>query len=152
MADLLPGSMILGNDTPPTVSETDTTANNNISNTSVAAGTPEVGVAFIAPTTGRIVVHIGGGLRDNGGTNRVFLSLEIYTGSDATGTQIVTASVASNGISSCGVSAGFQYVGRTIFEEGLTAGATYYARTVQYVDAGTTADIASRSITVQPAT
>jgi hypothetical protein len=145
------GAKVLAGDFPPAVTLIDTTAIANISSTSAIPGSPEVGVIFIAATSGAALVNVALGGRDNGSTNRVFLSTEVYVGSDATGVKIVTASVAANGCSSAPINnAGYQYVGRAWLLTGLTAGATYYARTVYYVDAGNTADIVMRGIVVTP--
>lgn len=145
------GSKLLAVDFPPAVTLVDTTAIANISSTSAIPGSPEVGVVFTAPTSGAVLINVALGARDNGGTNRVFLSTEVYTGTDATGTKIVTASVGTNGCSSAPVNnAGYQYVGRAWLLEGLPQGVTHYARAVYYVDAGSTADLVMRAITVSP--
>lgn len=149
----LAGATILAGDFPTAVTAIDTTANANISATSATEGTPEVGVVFIAPTSGNVLVSLALGARDNGGTNRVFLSTEVYIGPDDTGVKIVSASVALNGCSSAPVNnAGYQYIGRSWLLTGLSQGVTYYAKTVYYVDAGSTGDITSRGITVTPTT
>lgn len=147
------GSKVLANDFPTAVASTDTTAIANITSTTAIPGSPEVGVAFIAPTSGQVAIHVAMGGRDNGGTNRIFVSTEVYTGSSAAGTKITSASVSLNGVSTPPINtAGYTYAGRTWLQTGLTAGSTYYARVVYYVDAGTTADLTMRGIVVTPTT
>lgn len=74
---------VTGFETPATSWDQDTTWQLNLSNTSYGPGDPEVGVTFMAPTSGRILLVIGGGGRDNTGNNRVFLGHEIYIGTQA---------------------------------------------------------------------
>lgn len=143
--------------TPVTVAIFDNTLNANLTNTTYAAGAPEVGITFVAPPTGRVLLTIGGGLRNNGSNaDRVFLSPEVFEGSDATtGTQFLAPSVAPGG---CGSGGGytaddFRYLCRTTLLTGLTPGGTYYVRIVHETILGSgTADIAAREITVAPAT
>jgi hypothetical protein len=155
MPDLLAGSTIKGLDTPPTVDAFDNTSIANLTNTTYAEGTPEVGTTFIAPTTGRVSCTIGGGLRNNAATSdRVFLSPQIFLGTDDTGSEFLAPSVARYG---CGSSGGsttedYQYLDRESLITGLTPGATYYARVMHVVTGGNTCDIAARSILIKPAT
>jgi hypothetical protein len=142
--------------TPVTVGIFDNTTNANLTNITYAAGAPEVGITFVAPATGRVLLTVGGGVRNNAANgDRVFLAPEVFAGSDATGSQILAPSVAPNGAGSGGGFAtdDFRYLCRTTMLTGLTAGATYYVRIVHETVLGSaTADIAAREITVQPAT
>ncbi len=156
MPDLTDGRIITAGDFPPTASDSDDTDILNFSNTSYAAGSPEVGVVFVAPTSGRVRLTVGGGFRDSGGTDRVYLSPQLFSGTDASGTVVFGPSVTSRGLGSCEANQDMQYASRTSLVEGLTPGATYYAR-VMYtavppsggsVDGMT--DVGSRDITVIP--
>ena len=143
--------------TPVTVAIFDNTSNLNLTNTTYAAGAPEVGVTFVAPPTGRVLITVGGGVRNNAAnSDRVFLAPEVFEGSDATtGSQVLAPSVAPYG---CGSGGGFatddfRYLCRTVMLEDLTPGGTHYVRIVHETSAGSgTADISAREITVAPAT
>lgn len=153
MPDLTAGSRIMAVDTPPAVYTMDTTVLANLSDTSYTPGSPEVGVTFTAPTTGRVLLTIGGGLRNNGSnSDRVALAPQVFEGADATGTEVL-APTAYRGISSEGITTAgdFAYRGRTTLLDGLTAGQQYYAR-VMYIIFGSnaTCDISARDILVAP--
>ena len=155
MSELLAGTTVKAGDTPPTVYSLDTTTISNISNTSYAAGSPEVGVTFVAPTTGRVLVTVGGGLRNNAAnSDRVGLAPQIFE-TDSSGTEILAPTVfrgvASEGIATAG---DFAYRGRTTMVEDLTPGQQYYARVmyIKFGSAGSTPDISARDILVAPAT
>lgn len=140
-------------DYPPAKWAQDTTAINNPSNTSYATGSPEVSVTFIAPTSGRVLIVVGGGLGNAAAADRIFLSPEVRL-TNSSGALVLSPSVTNRGFGSDNASSGFHYGSRESVLEGLTPGTLYYA-VVKYVvitgDAGTTsADIAARDITVVP--
>jgi hypothetical protein len=143
---------VTGVDLPPTAYASDDTLQLNLTTTTYVTGTPEVGVAFTAPTSGRVRVTVGGGCRDNGGSNdRVFLSPQIFQGPDASGSEIIVPSVVVRGYGSAGFSTEFAHGSRTSQVKDLIAGETYYARLMYTTSAGAgTADIAAREITVIP--
>lgn len=152
MPSLATDTLVTGRDLPPSATASDDTLQLNLSNTSYSAGTPEVGIVFTAPTSGRVRVTVGGGARDNSGTNndRVFISPQIFLAS-STGDEIVAPSVVARGYSSAGASTEFAHGSRTSLVTGLTPGETYYARAMYATSAGAgTADIAAREITVSP--
>lgn len=159
MTDLLGGTRILAMDTPPVVSAYDATGIANITSTVYIAGSPEVGVTFMAPTTGRILLTCGGGVRNNGANNdRVFIAPQIFLGTSSAGTEILAPSAPQFGISSGGGFTGdnYQYLSRTSLVAGLIPGSTYYVRTmhVQVNNTGvtsSTSDLQSRSLVVVPA-
>lgn len=140
-------------DFPPPVWAQDTTAINNPSNSSYSAGSPEVSVTFVAPTSGRVLLIVGGGLGNSAGADRIFLAPEVRLTNSA-GAMVLTPSVTNRGISSDNCSSGFHYGSRESVLEGLTPGTVYFARVMHAVstsDAGaSTADIAARDITVVP--
>jgi hypothetical protein len=153
MPDLLAGTEILAQDFPPAVWAQDTTAINNPTNTTYAPGTPEVGTTFTAPTTGRVLLVVGGGLGNSASSDRIYLSPEVFLGTSSAGTQVLPPVLLSRGFSSEYAAAAFHYGSRESILEGLTPGAVYYARIVFKVnpDPGTqTGDIACRDITVVP--
>lgn len=158
MTDLLAGSKIKALDTPPTVQVTDTTTMGNISNTTYSAGTPEVGVTFTAPTSGRVNITISGGLRNNAAnSDRAFLTAQVFLGVNSAGTEVLVPSVTVYGVSTPGGSATMDYIysSRTAMLDGLTAGATYYVRTMHLCSVsvggpGNTCDLNYRGILVTP--
>lgn len=156
MPDLLAGSKIRAADTPSTVYAQDTTLNANISNTaSYATGTPEVGVTFIAPTTGRVTISVGASMRnDAANADRAAVTVQVFQ-TNSSGTEILAPTV-FRGVSTDGIASAGEYCtyGHTTLLEGLTPGQQYYARTMQikFGTAGTTPDITMRDILIAPAT
>jgi hypothetical protein len=155
MPDLLAGSTVKGLDTPPSADAFDNTVI-SYNSTTPAAGSPELGVTFTAPTTGCVRITVGGGLRNAAANdNRIFLSPQVFLGTSSGGTEVVAPTVSQRGIGSTGGFAnnGYQYLSRTSRLTGLTPGATYYVRTM-HATANTAGncDIAARSILVEPTT
>lgn len=151
MADVQAGDEILAAYWPASVEDEDGTDQTNITNTSYAPGSPEVGAAFEAPHTGRVAIMVGGGMREDSATNRIFMTFELHEGSDNTGAQVV-APTAINGISTTGDTdaSGDHSLGSLVVQEGLTPGTTYYARIMYQTEGGTTNDITHRRIVVVP--
>lgn len=138
----------------PTAFFHDDTVQANLVSTSYETGSPEVGVYFVGPPSGKIRLTIGGGFRDNGGSNqdRVFLSPQLFQDSSA-GSEILAPSVTLRGYLSISADNEFQYGCRISLIEGLTPGQLYYCRTMHLTSGGTdpdTADIAARDIIVIP--
>lgn len=138
-------------DYPPAVWAQDTTAINNPSNASYTTGSPAVEVTFVAPTSGRVLLIVGGGLGNSAGADRIFLS-PIVRETNSSGDVVLTPSVTNRGFGSDNASVGPHYGSRESVLEGLTPGQAYYAA-VQYAvatgDAGSSAaDINCREIIV----
>jgi len=138
----------------PTAFVHDDTILTEIANASYAAGTPEVGVFFVAPPSGRIRLTIGGGFRDNGGApvDRIFLAPQLFRDS-SDGTEILAPSVTLRGYLSLSNNMEFQYGCRVSLIEGMTPGQLYYLRAMHLATPGTdtdTADIAARDLIVIP--
>ncbi|MEU6781502.1 hypothetical protein ABZ912_20040 [Nonomuraea angiospora] len=149
MPDILVGTPIQAADRPASVWASDATANNNIGSTSYIAGTPQVSVTFVAPTSGAVLLSVGVAGADNGGTNRIHLSPEVRV-TDVAGAVVLAADVTNRGVGLPGEASANTHRSRTTLLTGLTAGTTYFARTMHKVSAGLTADIAVREITVVP--
>ena len=147
------GDQITADFWPPSVQADDGTVISNITNTTWAPGSPEVGVAFTAPKTGRVGIAVCGGMRETSATNRVFMTYELFLGSDNTGVQVEAPAIA-RGISTSGntVASLDQAMGALEMYEGLTPGSTYYARIVYETEGGATNDITRRRIIVFPLT
>lgn len=125
MPNIANGDIVKAVDFPPTVTTIDDTQVLNLTNTSYSPGNPEVGVYFTAPTSGRVVITVGGGLRDNSGDNRVFMSPQVFE-KNSSGSEILAPSVTNRGFGSIGESSEFMYASRSSLLEGLTPGQTYY--------------------------
>lgn len=151
MPDLAPGGQAYGRDFPPSGFDLDWTSQLNISSTSYVSGTPSVGVNVTAPTSGRVLVCVSCGARNNGAnTDRVIVTYRVLE--DGSEGAVVTSESAYRGVTSIGIgSEEYRYVGTFALEEGLTPGRSYYFQVRHRVTAGSgTADIASRSIAVIP--
>lgn len=140
-------------DYPPAVWAQDVTQINNPSNSGYIAGSPAVEVTFTAPTSGRVLIIVGGGLGQGAAGDRIFLSPEVRL-TNSSGAVVLTPSVTSRGFGSDIAAAAFAYGSRESVLEGLTPGQVYYARVMYAVatgDAGASSqDIAARDITVVP--
>lgn len=138
---------------PAAVQDDDGTTISNITNTTYAAGSPEVGVAFVAPKSGRVGIAVCGGMREDSAGNRIFMTYELFEGEDNTGVQVL-APAAIHGISTPGntTASGDQTLGSLEMKQGLTPGTTYYARIMYQTEGGTTNDITRRRIIVFPLT
>ena len=145
------GDQISADYWPPAVQSDDGTVISNITNTSYAAGSPEVGVAFVAPKTGRVGIAVCGGMREDSAGNRVFMTYELFEGEDNTGVQIL-APAGIHGISTSGATVATldRALGALEMRQGLTPGTTYYARIMYLTEGGTTNDITRRRIIVFP--
>jgi hypothetical protein len=149
MPDLLVGAPIASTDFPPAVWASDATSNANITSTSFIAGTPTVETTFVAPTSGSVLLSVGFGAADNGGTNRVHIAPEVRVGSVA-GAVVLAADVTTRGAGVPGEATANAHRSRTTLLTGLTAGTTYYVRTMHKVSGGATADIGVREVVVTP--
>lgn len=154
MTDVLAGQKIQAATWPATVESLDNTTNANLTNTAFATGTPVVDLTFVASTTGRALVTVTSGLRDNSSTNRIVTTFELYLGTSAAGTLVIgsSGSTLQYECTQPGQANNYMYVSRTTLVDSLTPGATYYARHMNKVSGGTTADISLRALTVRPAT
>lgn len=151
MSNLSAGTVVNALDFPPTVQANDATSNNNISSTSYVTGSPVVSTTFTAPTSGRVrlIVSMVGGADATG--NRVFVSPQVFEGTDATGTEVLSPSVATavGTISEQTSSSSYE---RCSFLDGLTPGGTYFVRTMHRVTGGSTIDLLYRGVIVVPLT
>lgn len=152
MPDILAGAIIREDDRPAAAFASDETGISNISNTTYAAGTPVVELTFTAPTSGRVWVFIGGGMRDGGTATNigVWMAPEIRLGS-VSGAVVLAADAEDRGVGSLRNKNQYHYYSRMTRVTGLTAGATYYARVMHRVTTGSSADISAREIGVFPA-
>lgn len=153
MPDILVGATVRA--FPEAVYVRSTTTVADISSTSFTSGAPFfpiVDTTFVASTTGRIMLSVGAGMRDNGGTNRIFVSPEVYEGVDETGTLVLDSAGQGREHALISIDSAGDYVhmSRMTFLDGLTPGATHYARLVHRVTGGSSADITVRDLVVMP--
>ncbi|HEU4422071.1 MAG TPA: hypothetical protein VFR67_05965 [Pilimelia sp.] len=149
MPDLLTGSIVEATDTPATVGDREDVAILGFSDTSYVPGATVCGVAFTAPTTGRVLVTINAFLDNSGATGQTYASFRIGTGSTVgSGTEQVAADD-SRSILVTGTNQA--RAGITEMVTGLTPGDTYNAQ-MMHRRANSNGDITWRSIIVAPAT
>jgi hypothetical protein len=123
---VLAGQTIRAADFDGFAAASDTTDVTNFNSTSFTLGTPTVGVAFIAPTSGNVLIHWGGKAILNSATGvRVLLSNEVRTGSTV-GSGSVVASTDDDWAVEIGQAANARVgASRTRPITGLTAGVAY---------------------------
>lgn len=152
MAKVVAGSPVYGNDFPPSQADQDWTTISNITTTSYVSGTPEVAVNITAPTSGKVLVCLGAGVRNNAATTeRVVVTYRVLE--DDSNGPVFTSESAYRGIISCGIPASqeFTYLGNFSLETNLTPGRNYYIQVRHRTTAGAgTGDIASRDLLVIP--
>ncbi|MFC7380897.1 hypothetical protein [Sphaerisporangium rhizosphaerae] len=141
-------------DVPPTVANYDDTLITNVASTTYLPGSPEVGVTFVAPTSGRVAITVGGGMRDNSAnTVRIWMAPQVFA-ENSSGTEVLAPSVGPRGVGSLHETKEFMYVSRTSLLSGLTPGNVYYARIVYAMSSAPASpgtDIQGREIIVGPA-
>jgi hypothetical protein len=151
--DLSAGTRVKALDFPRAQSVKDQTTLANLTNTTYATGTPEVAVRFMAPSSGRVLVVVSAGTRNNTTANedRIFIGWHIYTG-DPADADIYQTEEVKLGLSNPSAGADdYSYGGHGTMVQGLTPGEYYYCRVRYRTTLGSgTADIAYRAILVTP--
>lgn len=105
---------------------------------------------FMAPTSGKVMVIVGGGLRDNGGTNRIHLAYEIRE-VNQNGKRIVAPGISRNSwTNSAFQTSNYQYGCRITMVEDLRSGYVYFTRLYISVSGGSTADAFNGQLIVVP--
>lgn len=150
MPDLLAGTTILAQDTPPVVYARIPDIFDNFTTTGYEPTATPCEITFLAPTTGRIKINIfvradadtdgerfsaDVEVRENDGTGTVVHSPDSTTG--AVQWEWPTAAAANSNIS------GWRYI------TGLTPGATYWAQ-LQFNVTGTDFDISDQALLYEP--
>lgn len=152
MAAVAAGSNVYGLDFPPSQYDQDWTLISNIAETAYTVGVPEVAVSATAPSSGKLFVCIGCGIRNNAATaESAFVTFQIFE--DNASGALYQAADGDQGVRSSGIAASqeFQYHGNMALITGLTPGRSYYFQVVHKSALGnSTADIASRNILVTP--
>src|SRR5690606_2822805 len=158
MPDLLAGTKVKAIDTPPTVSDSQTglfTFTSTTYGVSVTSGTyADCGVAFVAPTTGRVLVKLAGYVRSSAANSAALVAPVIREGATVgSGTVVVSGSdLNSIQVSGSGSNTDGHRVGAEALIEGLTPGAIYNVRLEHRVSGSTTGTVTRRTVIVAPAT
>lgn len=147
------GQKIKALDFQATVSSSDSTVLSNVG-TTLATQTPTVAVTFVAPTSGKVLVHLAGNGRCTTSLQAMIFDWELYLGTNASGTLILATGVTDRRLvivaaGAAGSTFGHN-LGRTVYVSGLVAGSTYYARSMTASSNTATGDIFYRMITVEP--
>lgn len=139
------GAFVRAVDFPAAVEVTETTTIADISSTSYSAGSVQCSTTFTANSAGKALIQLWTRMQGDG-TFRVFVGIELREGS-VSGT-IVRSPSDTEAVQ--GITAATTSYAIPILVSGLTAGATYFVRTMHKVAGGTTSDIFTRKILVTP--
>lgn len=133
---------------PQPVSTFSATANNGVTGTSFAAGTPVVGVAFTAPASGSVWVNVTGHLEQTIASRFGYLSFEMRLGATVGSGAVNHTAVTQEGV---GVGQGRISASTRTLVTGLTPGDSYNVRTMHVATpSGSNVNIIFRTIVVEP--
>jgi len=152
--DLLAGTTVNALDTPVTVADFEVGSFTFTHTTYAITGEPAtVGVAFVAPTTGRAVLHYSCNIT-NSSTSSTLMTPVVREGTTVgSGTSFLAASD-DNAIAVlpvAGSAAGLTFGGRALLVSGMTPGDDYNVR-LEHRVSGSTGTLTRRAVTVCPAT
>lgn len=135
--------------TGATVSSTQNTSGSTTSTTYTATltGGTACGTAFVAPPSGKVIVH-NSGFIDNSSTGRSYMTFRIRTGGTVGSGTDVVAAVDDNAVTCLGTDD--LTAGRAIHVTGLTPGTTYNCQQLFKASAGTTASFSWKHLIVAP--
>ena len=131
---------------PPTATEVTDPTNFTTTSTVFSAGATNCEITFSGPPTGRVMIACAGQLSNSGAGQTSRLSWELRAGSVSG--SIVQAADINNAVTQQGVEV-VQASSPWKLVTGLTAGATYYIRTMHSVGSGT-ATITMRRLSILP--
>lgn len=154
MPDLLAGSIVNANDTPPTVADAEVASFTFTHTTFAVTGEPATcGVVFVAPTTGRVTLDYSCNEGNSTAASVLVAPAVREGGSIGSGTTVLAANDddAVAILTVAGMNSALVFGGRTRLVTGLTPGSTYNVRLEHRTNTGT-ATVSRRSITVSPAT
>ncbi len=149
MTDYVAGTKINALDFPPAEfgrDDTDVVANS----TTYSDGSPQVSTTFVAPSSGRVLLTVGGGLRGDG-TRRVHLAPVVKLTNNS-GSTILSPNVITRGIGVQENATGYVYYSRTTLLDGLKPGQVYFAKVQHKASSGsgTSSGFDTRDIYVTP--
>lgn len=149
------GDTIRALDFPATAIAEQSTDETGFTSTTYTAGSAVCGVAFVAPTSGKVRVAWAARFETNTLNVRVTVSFEMLTGSSVgSGTSVLAASdsralESTSDDASAGNNAR-QQAGTFYDVTGLTAGNSYNVRTMHRMSSAGNGDIFDRQISVTP--
>ncbi len=132
------------------VTVTDATARTTTSTSftaTISGSTPEMGVAFVAPTSGKVMLIWTAGMSNGSAPNICQISPQIRTGSTINAGTIVLAADAAR--STLGVTS-TRYAGVYVVRSGLTPGANYNVTMLHRSFTTGTSSFDNRELTVVP--
>lgn len=151
MPDLLAGTKVLAQDTPPTEADYEagsyTFTNTSFGVTTTGGTYADCGTAFIAPTSGRVLINFAAQL-SHSGTGSAIISPVIREGSTVGSGTVFQAASDDTMIQTVGSNA--HRHGAAILVEGLTPGDTYNVRLEHKMFSAGTATAVRRQVIVQP--
>lgn len=147
MPDYIAGSEVLALDYMDPVYASSDTLIDDVTSTTYIAGSPTVQATFIAPSSGRVMLVIGGGARSPA---RIMMALLVTEGASASDPFEITATVVGNGWTQTPDSASYQHGSRITMLEGLKPGQQYFVQHRYRSIDGTTGDINNRNIIAVP--
>ena len=153
MPDLVAGSTVKALDTPVTVTDAEP-GSYTFTNTTFGVGTTggtyaDCGVSFVAPTTGRVMLHYAGELSNNNGLSRTQVAPVVRTGGTVGSGTVVLAASQDEAVQVFGTTP--HRTGVSTLVSGLTPGDPYNVRLEHRVD-GNQGTALRRRVTVVPAT
>ncbi len=141
MTDYVAGTEVRALDYPPAqYDEEDTLQSNYNSPSSYTEPSNQCRVTFIAPTSGRVKVVLGGGFRDDTNNNQGFLGVE-FRETNVSGAVVEPASAYMRGIVSMGEASDYYYHSRITILGGLVPGQQYFARVMVKAETATSASV-----------
>jgi hypothetical protein len=154
MSDLSAGTTVRAGDTPPAVSDEQsgsyTVTITTFGITAASGSYADCGVAFVAPTTGRVLVTWSGQVANNTAGGACELSPYIREGTVVGSGTAFLASVIDNKTRLVSYTGGaIQHAGMTMLVEGLTPGDDYNVRLDHRVS-GNTGTFIYRKVAVIP--
>ncbi|MET9734278.1 hypothetical protein ABZZ79_27665 [Streptomyces sp. NPDC006458] len=149
MPDLSAGSTVKALDTPPTAADAQSASVTTTSTSYTTTGT-DCAVSFVAPTTGRVMIHTAARMVNSNATSGTLAAPETRTGGVIGAGTLVEAAADAIGASHYGST--FARSGVVHLLTGLTPGATYNTRLLMRTSVGTdTATFAMRELIIEPA-
>lgn len=139
---------------PQPVQVNDLTMITGFTSTTPTAGSPVVGLTFVAPASGMVYVTVTGSLASNVNGNVAQLGYELRAGNViGSGTSLLAASFNRSAQTSEAVNSGAAArlcASNRFLAAGLTPGSTYNARTMHWVAPGGSGTVYYRALLVEP--
>jgi hypothetical protein len=143
------GQRVLAADFTATAYDESSTEQTNIGS-SYATGSPEVGITFTAPTSGKVLVVLAMRSRDNGASSTVVLDFRLYE-DDSGGSLILDEGATTRRMEvDHDNDSRTAALSKSYLVQGLTGGQAYYAQCRHFASPSGSADLIYRAITALP--